>query len=71
MQALNSDNPAFAAFGGTGFAHDIARGAANAGMIMPGTSEFDAALSRYTKKIFQWLLGVLVFLMIPKHTISN
>ena len=45
-----NDNPAFAAFGGTGFAHDIARGAANAGMIMPGTSEFDAALDRYTKE---------------------
>ncbi|MGB2338983.1 MAG: TonB-dependent receptor plug domain-containing protein, partial [Flavobacteriaceae bacterium] len=45
-----NDNAAFTNFGGTGFAHNAARGIANQGMIQPGTSEFDAALSRYTKE---------------------
>ena len=45
-----NDNAAFTNFGGTGFAHNAARGIANQGMIQPGTSTFDATLSRYTKE---------------------
>jgi len=43
-------NQIFAAGGGTGAAHNLARAAANAGMIQAGTAAFETALNSVTSK---------------------
>ena len=43
-------NQIFAAGGGTGAAHNLARAAANAGMIQAGTAAFETALNSFTSK---------------------
>ena len=43
-------NQIFAAGGGTGAAHNLARAAANQGMLKPGTAAFETALNSFTSK---------------------
>lgn len=59
-QSINN-LPAFAQFGGnTLFAHNAARAAANANMLVPGSSAYNAALDRMTSNPFQLGSGAVI-----------